>query len=64
VVKFYDDTPYELIKAVQPHILVKGGDYEGKDVVGQDIADELRLVEFVDGKSTTKIIERIQNDKC
>ena len=64
VVKFYDDTPYQLIKAVQPHILVKGGDYAGKDVVGQDIADELRLVEFVDGKSTTKIIERIQNDKC
>ena len=64
VVKFYDDTPYDLIKAVEPHILVKGGDYAGKDVVGQDIADELRLVEFVDGKSTTKIIERIQNDKC
>ena len=64
VVKFEEDTPYELIKAVAPHILVKGGDYEGKEVVGQDIADELRLVEFVDGKSTTKIIERIQNDKC
>ena len=61
VVKFYDDTPYALIKAVQPHILVKGGDYEGKEVVGQDIADELRLVDFVDGKSTTKTIERIQN---
>jgi D-beta-D-heptose 7-phosphate kinase/D-beta-D-heptose 1-phosphate adenosyltransferase len=64
VVIFDEDTPYELIKAVQPHILVKGGDYEGKEVVGQDIADELRLVQFVDGKSTTKIIERIQNDKC
>ena len=60
VVKFYEDTPYELIKAVQPHILVKGGDYEGKEVVGQDIADELRLVNFVEGKSTTKTIERIQ----
>ena len=60
VVKFYDDTPYALIKAVQPHILVKGGDYEGKDVVGQDIADELRLVNFVEGKSTTKTIERIK----
>lgn len=64
VVHFEDDTPYELIKTVKPHILVKGGDYAGKDVVGQDIADELRLVEFIDGKSTTKIIERIQNDKC
>lgn len=60
VVKFYDDTPYELIKAVQPHILVKGGDYEGKEVVGQDIADELRLVDFVDGKSTTKTIAKIK----
>jgi len=64
VVKFYEDTPLELIEAVQPHILVKGGDYTGKDVVGQDIADELRLVEFVEGKSTTKTIERIQNDTC
>ena len=60
VVKFHEDTPYELIKVVSPHILVKGGDYEGKKVVGQDIADELRLVKFVDGKSTTKIIEQIQ----
>ena len=64
VVKFYDDTPYTLIKAVQPHILVKGGDYEGKEVIGQDIADELRLVQFVDGKSTTKTIEKIQAKTC
>ena len=64
VVIFEEDTPYRLIKAVAPNILVKGGDYEGKEVVGQAIADELRLVTFVEGKSTTKIIERIQNDKC
>ena len=60
VVVFDDDTPYDLIKAIKPHVLVKGGDYEGKDVVGQDIADELKLVQFVDGKSTTKTIEKIQ----
>jgi D-beta-D-heptose 7-phosphate kinase/D-beta-D-heptose 1-phosphate adenosyltransferase len=60
VVVFDEDTPYDLIKAVKPHVLVKGGDYEGKDVVGQDIADELKLVQFVDGKSTTKTIEKIQ----
>jgi D-beta-D-heptose 7-phosphate kinase/D-beta-D-heptose 1-phosphate adenosyltransferase len=67
VVTFYEDTPYELIKAVQPHILVKGGDYEGKEVVGEDIASELRLVEFINGKSTTKTIEKIKgvyNDAC
>jgi D-beta-D-heptose 7-phosphate kinase/D-beta-D-heptose 1-phosphate adenosyltransferase len=60
VVVFDKDTPYDLIKAVWPHILVKGGDYEGKEVVGQDIVDELKLVQFVDGKSTTKTIEKIQ----
>ena len=63
VVIFEEETPYELIKLIQPNILVKGGDYEGKDVVGQDIAQELRLVQFVDGKSTTKIIQRIQNNE-
>ena len=63
VVVFDDDTPYELIKAVKPHTLVKGGDYEGKVVVGQDIADELKLVQFVDGKSTTRTIEKIQQGK-
>ena len=64
VVIFEEETPYELIKLVQPHILVKGGDYEGKDVVGQDIVQELRLVQFVDGKSTSKIIQRIQNNEA
>jgi D-beta-D-heptose 7-phosphate kinase/D-beta-D-heptose 1-phosphate adenosyltransferase len=63
VVIFDDETPYDLIKAVKPHILVKGGDYEGKQVIGQDIADELKLVQFVDGKSTTKTIEKIQQGK-
>ena len=60
VIVFNEDTPYDLIKAIKPHVLVKGGDYEGQDVVGQDIADELKLVQFVDGKSTTKTIEKIQ----
>jgi D-beta-D-heptose 7-phosphate kinase/D-beta-D-heptose 1-phosphate adenosyltransferase len=63
VVIFEEETPYELIKLIQPHVLVKGGDYEGKEIVGQDIAQELRLVQFVDGKSTTKIIQRIQNNE-
>ncbi|DAB34858.1 MAG TPA: bifunctional heptose 7-phosphate kinase/heptose 1-phosphate adenyltransferase [Sulfurospirillum sp. UBA12182] len=60
VVPFEEDTPYELISAILPDVLVKGADYEGKEVVGSDIAKEVRLVEFVEGKSTTKIIERVQ----
>ncbi len=63
VVIFEEDTPYELIKRVQPDILVKGADYEGKEVVGSDIAKEVHLIDFVEGRSTTKIIERIGGAK-
>jgi len=61
VVPFEEDTPFELISAIKPDILAKGADYEGKVVVGSDIAKEVRLVQFVEGKSTTKIIERTQH---
>ncbi len=64
VVPFSEDTPYDLIKMIQPDVLVKGGDYEGKEVVGTEFAGELRLVDFVDGKSTTKTIEKIQGKIC
>jgi D-beta-D-heptose 7-phosphate kinase/D-beta-D-heptose 1-phosphate adenosyltransferase len=60
VVIFDEDTPVDLINLIQPDILAKGGDYKGKNVVGQDIAKELKLIDFVDGKSTTKIIKKIQ----
>ena len=59
VVIFDEDTPYNLIKAIKPHTLVKGGDYEGKKVVGDDIANELKYINFIKNKSTTKIIEKI-----
>ncbi|MCR8679271.1 MULTISPECIES: D-glycero-beta-D-manno-heptose-7-phosphate kinase [Campylobacter] len=61
VVIFDDDTPYELIKAISPDVLVKGADYEGKVVVGSQFAKRVELIEFVEGKSTTKIIEKIRN---
>ncbi|MBA3026388.1 MAG: D-glycero-beta-D-manno-heptose-7-phosphate kinase [Sulfurimonas sp.] len=64
VVPFTEDTPYELIKMIQPDVLVKGGDYEGKEVVGTEFAGKLKLVDFVDGKSTTKTIEKIQGSTC
>lgn len=57
---FDDETPLELIRMVEPDVLVKGGDYEGKEVVGTEFAQELRLVDFVQGKSTTTTIKRIQ----
>ena len=60
VVKFSEETPYELIKMLKPDVLVKGGDYRGKKVVGTEFAGELKLVDFVEGKSTTSTIEKIQ----
>ncbi len=63
VVPFWEDTPYELIKLIQPNILVKGADYDGKEVVGSDIADEVVLIDFVAGKSTTNLIEKISGKK-
>jgi len=61
VIIFNEDTPYELIKAIKPHTLVKGGDYAGQKVVGQDLVSELKLVSFIEGKSTTRTIEKIQS---
>jgi len=60
VVPFSQDTPYNLIQHIYPHILVKGADYKGKEVVGSDLADEVRLIEFVDGKSTSATIAKMQ----
>jgi len=57
---FDEETPYELIKHIKPDILVKGSDYIDKEIVGQDIANELKLVKFIHGKSTTNTIKRIQ----
>lgn len=60
VVIFDDETPIDLIKLIEPDVLVKGGDYKGKKVVGQQIAKELKIVSFIEGKNTTQTIERIK----
>ncbi|AWB67051.1 bifunctional heptose 7-phosphate kinase/heptose 1-phosphate adenyltransferase [Saccharobesus litoralis] len=61
----YDDTPYDLIKQVKPDVLVKGGDYTPDTIVGADIVwdngGEVKVIEFVDGCSTTNIINKIKN---
>ena len=63
VVLFDEDTPLGLISLLKPHVLVKGGDYTPEAVVGKDIVESyggrVELVSFVDGKSTTNIIEKI-----
>ncbi len=64
---FKEPTPYRLIKALQPDILVKGADWKGKAVVGSDIVRQrggkVEFIKFVDRYSTTEIIESILK-KC
>lgn len=57
VVVFNEDTPAELIKQLRPDVLVKGGDYQLEDIVGREWADEVVIVPFVEGHSSTRIIE-------
>ena len=60
IIIFEEDTPKNLIEQVQPDILVKGGDYKIEDIVGADFVQshggEVLTIEFVDGYSSTKII--------
>lgn len=57
VIVFNENTPYNLIKSISPDIIVKGGDYVADRVVGSDLA-EVRIFNFIDGYSTTRILER------
>lgn len=63
VVLFDEDTPFNLIRNIIPNVLVKGGDYTIENIVGADIVlengGEVKVIPFVEGKSTTKIIEKI-----
>lgn len=61
VVLFDEDTPLEVIKQLKPDILVKGGDYKLKEIVGYGIVPKIVRVKLVKGKSTTKIVKKIKS---
>lgn len=64
VVLFEEETPYELIKAVQPDILVKGDDYAIQNIVGHELVlekgGEVKTIELVKGYSTSGIVDKIK----
>ena len=64
VIYFDEDTPYDLIKIVQPDILVKGADYKAEDIVGYDIVTakggQVKTIDFLDGYSTSAIENKIK----
>ena len=65
IVLFSEDTPLKLISALLPDVLAKGGDYEIETIVGHKIVKQnggkVKLVPFVDGFSSTTIIDKIKN---
>ena len=64
VVIFNEDTPYNLIQAVKPDVLVKGADWKGKEVVGSDVVikngGRVELIKYLTSYSTSKTIAMIQ----
>lgn len=60
---FNEDTPIRLIEAIVPDVLVKGGDWPIESIVGREIVQgaggTVTTIKFVEGKSTTGIVERI-----
>lgn len=61
VVKFGEDTPHELLSQIRPDVLVKGGDYKIEEVIGREFAGEVVLIDFVEGYSTTKTIQKMKS---
>lgn len=66
VIAFEDDTPYDLIKFIQPDVLVKGSDYKENEIVGAEIVKSKEgtvvTIPFLEGYSTTLIEKKIVNN--
>ncbi len=66
VVVFGEDTPLELVRALLPDVIVKGGDYRPETVVGADVVrsrgGRVVIIPLTPGESTTAIIERMRTD--
>jgi D-beta-D-heptose 7-phosphate kinase/D-beta-D-heptose 1-phosphate adenosyltransferase len=63
VIDFSEDSPYNTIKEIQPDVLVKGADYQGKIVNSAELVQEVCFAPLLEGVSTSNIVERIKNEK-
>lgn len=59
VIIFDEDTPLNLIEQIRPDVLVKGADYKDKEIVGSNLVNEVALIDYIESKSTTNIIDKI-----
>lgn len=65
VILFDEQTPYNLIKTLEPDVLVKGSDYEPQNIVGYDVVTakggKVTTIDFIPGYSTSDIERKIKN---
>jgi D-beta-D-heptose 7-phosphate kinase/D-beta-D-heptose 1-phosphate adenosyltransferase len=59
ILVFTEDTPYEVLETIHPHTIVKGGDYTIESMIGKEFAKEVKIFSYMDGKSTTNIVNKI-----
>ena len=59
IIIFDNETPYNLIKKIKPDILIKGGDYKKENIIGKDLVKEIKIINYLDNYSTSKIINKI-----
>jgi rfaE bifunctional protein nucleotidyltransferase chain/domain len=62
VIIFDEDTPLNLIRTINPDIITKGGDYTPEQVVGYTFIEQTVIIPFLDGYSSTRIINEIARD--
>jgi D-beta-D-heptose 7-phosphate kinase/D-beta-D-heptose 1-phosphate adenosyltransferase len=62
IIIFDEDTPYNIIKLLQPDIIVKGGDYCAENVIGAQYCKEVKIFNYINNKSTSLVVAKIKNN--
>ncbi len=65
VILFSEETPFQLIEKIKPHVLVKGGDYKPSEIIGAELVKsyggEVKIVPYLKGNSSTQLINKLKN---
>jgi D-beta-D-heptose 7-phosphate kinase/D-beta-D-heptose 1-phosphate adenosyltransferase len=61
IIVFSDDTPLNIITMLTPDVLIKGSDYNKENIIGKEFVKQIILFDFVQNKSSTRVINKIKN---
>ena len=60
IIIFSEETPYNILKLLKPLKMIKGSDYKIENVVGSEFVSEVLLFDYIENKSSTRIIDKIK----